>query len=195
MITTGKRVSFFDIISPFVKLSPESRSTLLSHMRKEELPKGHVLVPVGGICSSVYYIEKGLTKRFYIKDGKEVIEEFRCENSFACSMNGYITKKADGRQIELLENSIIWSLPYVKLEELYDKYHDIERLGRYLITQELVEMHRRIQDLQFITAQERYENFVQNHPTLLQRVPLGMISSYLGITQETLSRIRAKVAF
>ncbi len=189
------KTSFFDTISPFVKLSPESRSTLLSNMRKEELPKGHVLVHVGGICSSVYYIEKGLTKRFYIKDGKEVIEEFRSENSFACSMNGYITKKADGRQIELLENSVIWSLPYVKLEELYDKYHDIERLGRYLITQELVEMHRRIQDLQFITAQERYENFVQNHPTLMQRVPLGMISSYLGITQETLSRIRAKVAF
>ncbi len=190
-----KKTSLFDTVSPFVKLSAESRATLLSHMLKQELPKGHVLVPAGSICSSVYYIEKGLTKRFYMKDGKEVIEEFKAENSFACSMNGYITKKADGRQVELLETSIIWSLPYAELEKLYDRYHDIERLGRHLITQELVEMHRRVQDLQFITAQERYQNFADTHPTLLQRVPLGMISSYLGITQETLSRIRAKAVF
>lgn len=190
-----RKISFFDIISPYVKLNPESRSTLLSHMRREELPKGHVLVPAGGICSSVYYIEKGLTRRFYIKDSKEVIEDFKTENSFACSMNGYITKKADGRQIELLEDSIIWSLPYAELEQLYDRYHDIERLGRHLITQELVDMHRRLQDLQFVTAPERYQNFVDTYPTLMQRVPLGMISSYLGITQETLSRIRAKVTF
>ncbi|OYQ36130.1 hypothetical protein CHU92_10095 [Flavobacterium cyanobacteriorum] len=190
-----KKISFFDIISPYVKLGPESRSTLLSHMRREELPKGHVLVPAGGICCSVYYIEKGLTRRFYIKDGKEVIEDFKTEKSFACSMNGYITKKADGRQIELLEGSIIWSLPYAKLEQLYDRYHDIERLGRHLITQELVDMHRRLQDLQFVTAPERYQNFVDTYPTLMQRVPLGMISSYLGVTQETLSRIRAKVTF
>lgn len=190
-----KKTSLFDTVSPFVKLSPESRATLLSHMLKQEMPKGHVLVPAGSICSSVYYIEKGLTKRFYMKDGKEVIEEFKAENSFACSMNGYITKRADGRQVELLESSVIWSLPYAMLEKLYDQYHDIERLGRYLITQELVAMHRRVQDLQFITAQERYANFAEKHPTLMQRVPLGMISSYLGITQETLSRIRAKTVF
>jgi CRP-like cAMP-binding protein len=162
-------------------------------MVKESLPKGHVLVPVGGICRHVYYLEKGLTRTFYLKDGKEVTERFCAENSFTCSMAGHITNTPDGRQIELLEPSVIWSMPYEKLEKLYDEHHEIERLGRHIITLDLVAMHQRLSDLQFRSAEERYTNLLQSTPSLLQRVPLGIISSYLGITQETLSRIRSRV--
>jgi len=162
-------------------------------MKKESLAKGHVLVRCGEICRNVYYIEKGLARTFYLKDGREVTERFKAENSFTCSMSAYVTNTPDCRQIELLEPSVIWSLPYTELEKLYDRHHEIERLGRYLITQEMVEMHRRLSELQFMTAQQRYANLLDTNPSLLQRVPLGLISSYLGITQETLSRIRAKV--
>lgn len=191
MIDSAKPVSFFDIAP--IKISTQSRSVLLSHMTKESLPKGHVLVPIGGICRSVYYLEKGLTRTFYLKDGKEVTERFCAENSFTCSMTGYITNTPDGRQIELLEPSIVWSMPYEQLEKLYDEHHEIERLGRHIITSDLVIMHQRLSDLQFKNAEERYTNLLQSNPSLLQRVPLGIISSYLGITQETLSRIRSRV--
>lgn len=193
MIPAAKPVSFFDTIAPYVKLSPQSRSVLLSHMTKLSLPKGHVLVPIGGICRSVYYMEKGLTRTFYIKDGKEVTERFCAENTFSCSMTGYVTNTPDGRQIELLEPSIVWTMTYEKLEQLYDEHHEIERLGRYIITNDLITMHQRLNDLQFRNAEERYNLLLQSNPSLVQRVPLGLISSYLGITQETLSRIRAKV--
>ncbi len=191
--TTSTKISFFDSISPFVKLSAESREALLSLMKKGSLPKGHVLVHCGDICRNVYYVEKGLVRTFYLKDGKEVTERFKAENSFTCSMSGYVTNTPDGRQIELLEPSVIWSMPYTELEKLYDRYHEVERLGRYLITQEMVEIHHRLSELQFMPAQERYSKLIETDPSLLQRVPLGLISSYLGITQETLSRIRAKV--
>ncbi len=192
-VKAEQRVSFFDSVSEAVKLNDESRSVLLSLMLKQSLPKGHILVSSGSFCNHVYYVEKGLARSFYIKDGKEVTETFSAENSFACSINGYVTKTPDGRQIELLEPSVIWSLPYSDLEKLYDKYHDIERLGRHIITMELVELHKRLTELQFMSAQERYNNLQKKNPDLLQRVPLGLISSYLGITQETLSRIRARV--
>ena len=188
-----KPVNFFDSVSPFVKLSPLSRKVLLSHLLKESFPKSHVLVPVGGICRSVYYIEKGLTRTFYLKDGKEITERFCAENSFTCSIAGHFTNTPDGRQIELIEPSIIWSMPYEKLEKLYDEHHEIERLGRHIITSDLINLQQRLSDLQFKTAEERYTNLLQSNPLLLQRVPLGVISSYLGITQETLSRIRAKI--
>ena len=188
----AKAVSFFDSIAP-IKISTQSRSVLLSHMVKDTLPKGHVLVPVGGICRHIYYLEKGLTRTFYLKDGKEVTERFCAENSFTCSMAGHVTNTPDGRQIELLESSIVWSMPYEQLEKLYDEHHEIERLGRHIITLDLVALHQRLSDLQFRSAEERYTNLLQSNPSLLQRVPLGIISSYLGITQETLSRIRAKV--
>ncbi|MGV3459352.1 MAG: Crp/Fnr family transcriptional regulator [Flavobacterium sp.] len=187
------KVSLFDTLTPYVKLSPQSRAKLLSVMQKQELPKGHVLVQAGNICTSVYYIERGLARIFYLKDGREVIDAFNAENEFTCSINTYLTGRADMRQTELLEPSVVWSLPYPQLEALYDEYHDIERLGRHIITLELADMQRRLTDLQFTPAQERYANFVDDKPSLLQRVPLGMISSYLGMTQETLSRIRARM--
>ena len=194
MEKTVKPISFFASVSPFVKLSPITKQVLLSHMVKELLPKGYVLVPVGGICRNVHYMEKGLTRTFYLKDGKEVTERFCAENSFTCSMTGHLTNTPDGRQIELLEPSVIWSMPYEKLEQLYDDHHEIERLGRHIITADLISMQSRLSDLQFRTAEERYINLLKSNPSLLQRVSLGIISSYLGITQETLSRIRAKVA-
>lgn len=194
MINTDKKVSFFDTVSPFVKLSAEGRTAILSIMEKQYLPKGHVLVPMGGVCRNVYYIEKGIARTFYIKDGKEITEKFCAENTFTCSMHASISKMPDYRQIELLEPSIIWTAPYTELEKLYDDYHDIERLGRFVISNELVTVHQRLTDLLFRSAEERYSSLVQNNPELLQRVSLGLISSYLGITQETLSRIRSKVA-
>ena len=193
MLKAEKKVSFFDTISPFVKISPKSRSALLSVMQKNHYAKGHVLVPLGGICRYVYYIEKGLSRTFYIKDGKDITEKFCTENSFTCSMPASITNVPDNRQIELLEPSIIWSMPYTELEKLYDDYHDIERMGRFVVTNELIHMHQRLSDLQFRSAEERYNNLLQKNPDLLQRVSLGLISSYLGITQETLSRIRSRV--
>lgn len=195
MQNTAKRIGFFEMVAPHVKLGAESRQVLLANMVKESLPKGYVLVPVGGICRNVHYMEKGLTRTFYLKEGKEVTERFSAENSFTCSMTGYLNNAPDGRQIELLEPSVIWSLPYEKLEKLYDEHREIERLGRYIITNDLLEMQRRLTDLQFKSAEERYAGLLVSNPTLLQRVPLGIISSYLGITQETLSRIRAKVIF
>ncbi len=193
-MTPAKPASFFDTISPFVKITPESRAALLSLMTKEYLPKGHVLVPLGGICRHIYYIEKGLSRSFYIKDGKEITEKFCAENSFTCSMHASITKEPDGRQIELLEPSIIWSAPYVDLEKLYDDHRDIERIVRHVIGNELVSVHQRLSDLLFRSAEERYNSLAESNPALLQRVPLGLIASWLGITQETLSRIRAKIA-
>lgn len=194
MEKTAKPINFFKSVSPFVKLSPLTKQVLLAHMVKESLPKGYVLVPIGGICRNVHYMETGLTRTFYIKDGKEITEKFCAENSFTCSMTGHLTNIPDGRQIELLEPSVIWTMPYVKLEELYDGHHEIERLGRHIITADLLALQSRLSDLQFKTAEERYINLLTSKPSLLQRVSLGIISSYLGITQETLSRIRAKIA-
>jgi CRP-like cAMP-binding protein len=188
-----KSTNFFERISPYVRLSRESKKALLKILVRNEWPKGTVIVRFDAICDHVYYIEKGLARSFYLKDGKEVTEKFSPENSFACSRVSYITKKSDNRQIELIEPSVVWTIPYVKLETLFDAYHDLERLDRFLVGMDLMDMHQRLNDLQFATAQERYQSFIDSNHSLLQRVSLGMIASYLGITQETLSRIRAQV--
>ncbi len=184
---------FFQFIQPFTHLGQASKEALVNIAQRWELPKGHLLVQAGTVCHYLYFIEAGLTRTFYDKDGKEVTDWLSAENSIACSIVSFITRKPDIRSIELLEPSILWALPYQPLENLYRQYHEIERLGRLMVSDGLVQLQQRFDDLHFATASQRYQKLLQSHPTFLQRVPLGMIASYLGVTQETLSRIRAQV--
>jgi CRP-like cAMP-binding protein len=107
-------------------------------------------------------------------------------------MISFLTQTPDVRGVEVLEPSLLWSFSYGDLEKLYRQWHEIERLGRLLTNHAYILVQQRFDALLFSTATQRYQTLVQTHPTLVQRVPLGMIASYLGITQETLSRIRAQ---
>lgn len=159
-----------------------------------EFPKGHILVRADTTCNYVYYIEKGLTRTFYLKDGKDITDWISTERTFASSIVSFITRKPDIRNVELLENAVLWAFHYDDMEKLYKASHEIERLGRLIANYGLVQMQQRFDDLHFATANERYIKLMHANPTIIQRVPLGMIASYLGITQETLSRIRSQVA-
>lgn len=183
---------FLAFIKQFTLLSGESEEAIAAVLHRMELPKGYDLLRPGGICQHFYFIEEGLTRTYYIKDGKDVTDWISTENSFAVSIISFLTHQPDVRGIELLEPSVLWSISYQDLENLYSRYHDIERLGRLLVSYGIVQMQQRFDDLHFATARERYQQLIDTHPSLLNRVPLGMIASYLGITQETLSRIRAQ---
>jgi CRP-like cAMP-binding protein len=94
----------------------------------------------------------------------------------------------------LLEDSVLWSLQYNEIEELCRKHHEIERMGRMIVNFGITQLQKRFDDLHFASALERYNHLMQTNPTLIQRTPLAHIASYLGISQETLSRMRAQVA-
>ena len=173
-------------------MSAESRDALASILRKMDLPKDHRLVKQDSVCHYVYFIESGLTRTFYYKDGKDVTDWLSAEGDFACAIISFLTRRPDRRGIELLEDSVLWGMHHDDLERLYKQYHEIERLGRLLVGFGLIQVQQRFDDLHFATAAQRYQTLMDTNPTFIQRVPLGMIASYLGITQETLSRIRAQ---
>lgn len=184
--------SFFNFIRQLTPLSEESREAMAAVLHRLELPKGHALLRPGGICRYLYFIEKGLTRTWYLKEDKEVTDWISTENSFAVSIISFLTHQPDRRGIELLEDSIFHAISYPDLEDLYRRFPDIDRLGRLLLSQGIIQLQQRFDDLHFATAHDRYQQLITGHPTLLTRVPLGIIASYLGITQETLSRIRAQ---
>lgn len=181
-------------ISQFTKLSEESWDALAGILKHTEHPKGHILLRPGAVCNYLYYIETGLTRTFYIKDGKDVTDWISPENSIAVSLISFLTRRSDIRGIELLETSSFWAIPYYELEGLYRKYHDIEKMGRLLVSSGVIQMQERFDDLHFATAIQRYQRLMDTHPDFILRVPLGIIASYLGITQETLSRIRSQLS-
>lgn len=184
--------AFFQTIAQFLRLSAAGKDAFSLILRKDEHPKGFLLLKPDSICRRVYFIEQGLTRTFYYKDGKDVTDWLSAENSFAGSMISFLTQTPDVRGVELLEPSVLWSFAHGDLENLYQQYHEIERLGRLLITHAYILVQQRFDDLLFSTAAQRYQNLLRHNPSFLQRVPLGIIASYLGITPETLSRIRAQ---
>lgn len=184
--------AFFRTIAQFLNLSAEGKAAFASILRKEEYAKGHLLLKPKSICRRVYFIEQGLTRTFYDKDGRDITDWLSAEGSFAGSMISFLTQRPDVRGVELLEPSLLWSFAYDGLEKLYRQSHELERLGRLLATHAYLLVQQRFDDLLFSTAAERYQKLLRHNPSLLQRVPLGMIASYLGVTPETLSRIRAQ---
>jgi CRP-like cAMP-binding protein len=184
--------SFFRAVSQFTNLSGKSKQDLSLCLKRLQLPKGHIIVKSDTVCNYLFFIEKGLTRTYYIKDGKDVTDWISDEDSFACSIISFINRKPDRRTIELLEPSTLFSLSYNDLENLCTKCHDVEKLFRNLVSFGLVQLQQKFDDLHFSTALQRYQTLMATHPTFILRVPLGMIASYLGITQETLSRIRAQ---
>lgn len=184
---------FIEAISQFTPLSPVSQSALTAVLRRLELEKGHVLVQQNSVCQWVYFIETGLTRTYYYKDGKDITDWLSAEGQFAVSISSFVTQQPDRRIVELLEPSVLWAISHSALEKLYQEHHEIERLGRLLSSHGLLLLQQRFDELHFATASERYRNLMAMNPTLVQRVPLGMVASYLGMSAETLSRMRAQL--
>jgi CRP-like cAMP-binding protein len=185
--------AFFNIVSQISGLSENSREALSAIAKRLELKKGDILVRQHSVCNHLYFVESGLTRTYYYNEDKDVTDWLSPENTFACSIVSFISRKPDRRQIELLEPSVLWSFQYYELEQLCAKHHEIERMFRHLVSSGLVQLQKRFDDLHFATALQRYQTLMNENPTLIRRVPLGMIASYLGITQETLSRIRSQI--
>jgi len=187
--------SFLQAILQFAKLDTESLNEISAITKRHEFPKGHILLQRNSICNYFYFIEKGLTRTFYIKDGRDITDWISTEGTFAVSLISFITREPDRRTIELLEPSVVYAIGYDDIEALCKQRHDVEHLIREIVSFGLVQLQRKFDELHFSTAKQRYKNLMETNPTIIQRVPLGMVASFLGMTQETLSRIRSQIAF
>jgi CRP-like cAMP-binding protein len=185
--------ALFSVLDQISPLTTESKRAFAAITKTRQLPKGFTLLHAGAVSNHMFFIQQGLTRTFYLKDGKDVTDWISFENTFAVSVISFITRTPDRRGIELLEDSTIVEIPYYELEQLYPKHRDIETLGRLWSNFGIVQLQNRFDDLHFATATERYKKFIDRNPFALQRVPLGIVASFLGITQETLSRIRAQM--
>jgi len=156
-----------------------------------ELKKGHLLFREGKTCRDLYFIEKGIARAYCSTGEADLTFWFGLEGDMLLSYNGYINNTAGYETIALLEDAQLYKVPVTELEHLYGTDIQFANWGRKLTEKELIQTEERFISRQFKTAAERYRALLQEAPQLLQRVQLGYIASYLGITQVTLSRIRA----
>lgn len=184
--------SLFDHIQQYSQLGKSALKNLGAVLKQVELTKGELVITEGKVCQHVYFLEKGCLRGYYNLDGKEVTYWFAFENNFVTSFFSFITRKPAIENIQVLEDCTLWAITYEDLQRLYARHSDIERLGRIMHERYYVMLEERFVSNHFKEAKERYDNLLTHSPHILQRVPLGHVASYLGITQETLSRIRNK---
>lgn len=181
-------------IMPVLANNPELAMDFAGIVKEETCSKNHVLHHSGEVCNRFFILRKGISRVFYYKDGKDITCWLSFENDVFTAVDSFFQKKKSKYTIEVLEeDSVIWSVKRSDMEPLYLKHPDFERVVRLFFQQAYIDLAERIDSLQFHSAQERYQILMDKNPSVLQRVPLGHVASYLGMTQETLSRVRSKV--
>lgn len=154
--------------------------------------KGELVLDADSVCTKSYFIQKGLMRIYFIKDGKEITEYFSAENEWVNSPRSFRQQKVDIYYIDTLEQTECWCLHVKDLVFLFDNFPEMERYARLSMGTAFGHYMERITSMRFTTAKEKYQHFCETYQDIYHRIPLGMVSSYLGITQETLSRIRAE---
>ena len=174
-------------------LPPAALAKLLALAEYVELPKGTVLFRDDQLAQHLYVVQFGLARAYARREDREITFWFSDAGAVLVSIRGYIEQAVSYETIELLEDSGLFRLDGRALQQLYQTDVHLANWGRVLVERVWLQAEQQLIARQFRTAEERYADLLHRHPHLLQRVALGHIASYLGITQVTLSRVRAKL--
>ncbi len=179
------------ILDKVLVLPKESKDAFKACLKEVALPKKHILIRAGRVESDIFFIKKGIVRAFAHSDDLEITFGFFKEGDVVLSLKSYAIGKPGYETMELLEDCIFYQIKQSDLAALFQEDIHIANWGRRFIELELIGVEERLISRQFSTAKERYFDLLKHSPDLLQRVSLGYISSFLGITQVSLSRIRA----
>lgn len=179
------------ILDKIYPLSESSKQILKSHITELKFPKNYVIIQQDKIEKDFYFIKNGIARTYIQYDGDETTFSFGKEGETIISFNSYIADDEGYESVELLEDCTLYKLNTKDLRKLYIENIEIANWGIRFAEDLLLRAESRLLARHFGNAADRYELLLKNYPHLLQRVQLGYIASYLGITQVSLSRIRA----
>lgn len=181
----------FEQLKTIHTLTSASCKALSSICKEVTFSKGNNIQEIGHTCNTIYFVKKGIVRIYYFKDSIDITESFEFENAFVARAESLFTRKPSRKAIQAIEDVVLIAIDSKQLFSLFDSHADLERLFRKITEASYVSTVNRIESLQFNTAEERYNALLRDNPNILKRVPLKYVASFLGITQVSLSRIRA----
>jgi CRP-like cAMP-binding protein len=185
--------NYLQFIQQIHPLSQESIEAIVPFLSQRSFARKEFLVRQGNVSDELHFIVSGCVREYFEDASADEINTwFGFENAVAVSTYSFFSQKPSLTNIQALEDTETIVIKHEDLQKLFNQYHEIERLGRLLAEQYLVQIEEMKIILQTLSAKQRYEYLLQHKPEFIKRIPLKYLASFLGIKLETLSRVRGQ---
>ncbi len=172
---------------------PESVcDTIETVLQKQEYPRKQLLLKKGQTCRHLYFIESGMARTYLLEEDREHTTDISLDGEILTVFSSFTARQPSLEYLELMEKSTLYAISYDQLQQFYQDFPALERTGRMIAEYYYNSLATKSYQIKFSSAKERYEQLIRTKPELVRRAPIGIIASYLGMSIETLSRIRSK---
>lgn len=183
--------SFFAFTEQLVQFTPAEKDIVATALQVKTVPKQHNLVELGQVSEYAYFINQGCIRLYYLmEDGKEITGFVFTEQMFAGSLDSFLSQSPSTQALTTLEDSELLLLHHKNLQALYKTVPVFNTLMRKILEMRLIHAQKLVASLITHSPQDRYTAYKELHPDIEQRIPQHMLSSFMGITPVSLSRIR-----
>ncbi|MEM1001060.1 MAG: Crp/Fnr family transcriptional regulator [Bacteroidota bacterium] len=181
------------ISSSIPDLNEDTLSVLKESFSEIEVKKGELLLKQGQVCTDLYFISEGISRSFSVKDDKEYTTWFGFKNNFMTSYISFFSKVPSYESLEMLTNGTLYQIHSANFFDNRVSSVQIENIINHFSLLYTIQLEKRLFIIQTYSATEKYKHIINNEPHLIQYIPNKHLASYLGITTETLSRIRSSI--
>ena len=182
-----------ELARKYSTMTHDELDILESILVRKSYHKGEIILAEGDVCRNFLYIHKGMLRQFYFKKDKQLTEHLAVEGGIVMCIESLFKEEPTHLQIEALENTVVFALPKKSLEEVALHNVNIQILYRKILEESLIQSQVHADLVRFETAYDRYKKLCHLQPQIIMRAPLLHIASYLQMTPETLSRVRAQI--
>lgn len=181
-----------DFIGMVYPIGKKTEQYIIQNSFRRRVSRGKYLLKPGQFCSHYYYIHKGVLRSFIKEDNKEITTWINPENEITTSIRSMARSEPSLEYIQALENSDLYAISFESLQKMYTLFPEMNIAVRILLEEYYAASEERAYISRLPSAEKRYNHFNATRPELLNRIPLKYVASYLGMSEETLSRLRGK---
>ena len=184
--------ALFDCLQVIAPISKEFNDYLIGVIQTTEYKKGSFLLRQGSVCQQVWWLRKGMVRFFYKFNGLEVSHNFVAENNMILALQSLYDRDRSKQSIQAIEDCVTWYIDYPAIDFIYKNFPEAQLIGRKTAEQYYRKLEQRLEAIALRKSADRYAYLEKHFPSLLQRVALKHLASFLNMEVHTISRIRSR---